>query len=299
VIRPTLFCLVLFSAACGSTAPQPGPGRDAGSDAGQPDGAIADAGGSDAGGTDAGLPDAGAATLTVRLRATTAPFAHADGLSGLTTTHTRAGVRSLELLRSSADKAPQVVLDLGSGAVEVGYDDGDDTVIAKVPAASLATGHFIYARMVQTWSHFQVAATMHQAGAASAGTLDELMVMSNHAQVNGVERTAGHLEYTFTGGSGTSSGGAENAPVPVFSTTAGAWAVVENGDWAVYYPVSLDLSPFATDRELVITVNMDHAFRWTDNALGVGYLPGVFDIEPPYYEPVVRFGGNAFDATIP
>ena len=51
------------------------------------------------------------------------------------------------------------------------------------------------------------------------------------------------------------------------------------------------------DGVLTIRVNMHEAFRWQDVATGENQ-PGVWDIAPPLYEPVVQFGANQFDVTL-
>ena len=265
----------LLLAACGAVGWSPGDGE----------GAVAD--------------PARGAQLAIRIRASTAPFPHLDGLAGQTAIAAVGGARSLQLLRFRGDPDPVRLFDHGPRAVEVDYNDGGDTLVATVPAARLRPGIYVLARLVHSHSRYRVAATGHGGFAATPGVLDNLVVMSDRALVDGVLRDGGYYESTFTGPQGAPVRTVgDDYHVPEWSPTAGAQAFVEEGEWAVYFPVLLTVHALPDrDATLAIDVNLDHAFRWVDLPLPT-YRPGAFDVTPSWYEPVIRFGGNWFTAAL-
>jgi hypothetical protein len=190
------------------------------------------------------------------------------------------------------------LFDHGANPVEAGFNDGDDTVVATVPASVLVDGHYALARMVQTHSRFQVDARAHATGPALDGTVDDLVVMSDGTVVDGVQRDAGFFRFVFRAGTVEETRTGTDWPVPPWSTTAGAWATVEGGEWAVYFPLDLDVNPLDSPTRLSVVVNMDRAFRWVDSPLGADHLPGTWDVGAPADEAVMRFGGNRFDVTL-
>jgi len=235
------------------------------------------------------------APLTVRIVATTEPFDHDDGLAGQTALHARGGVRSLRLLRDADDPSPVTVFDHGPDVVETGYDDGDETVVAEVEIPEDLHGTFTMARLVQGYSRYTVDATLHDGFSIEPGVVDSVLVMSDDTTIDGARREAGEYDFRFEGASTSFEYDGSGWPVPPYSTTAGATAVVEDGEWAVYFPIDLEVAQgLAPGDEIVIVVNMDRSFRWTD-VLTLGYEPGVFDVTRLSYEPVLRFGGNSFD----
>lgn len=269
----------------GSSAPQ---------DAGRPDAGLVDASV-----PDGGNPDSGAAALTIRIRATTAPFPHADGYAGQTARATHGGCRSISLLKSETDPTPLVLFNHGADPVEVGYDDGNDTVVATVPTQDLVDGHYVLGRLVQTHSRYQVDATSHLLGTSTDGYFDDLLVMSDGTRVDGQLRDSGYYHFVFHHGVDQEVYTGDTWHVPEWSSTAGAWAVMESGEWAVYFSLDLDVDRVAwAGKEMTVLVNMDHAMRWIDNPLGLGYRDGVWDVELPLYETVMQFGGNRFDVTV-
>lgn len=299
ILRALLVALV---AGCSAD-----PNSQAGSaDSGNSDGSIAqldggygDAGGADASRPDAGQPDAGEPVLTIRIKASTAPFPHSDGYAGQTARGTLGGCRSISLLKSRNDPNPLVLFNHGADPVEVGYDDGNDTQVATVPARGLAEGHYVLGRLVQTHSRYQVDATSHLLGTSTDGYFDDVLVMSNGTRVDGQMRDAGYYHFVFHHGAEEEIYMGDNWQIAVWSTTAGAEAVVEDGEWAVYFPVDLDVSQADwANKTMSILVNMDHAMRWIDNPLGLGYRADVWDVELPVFEPVMQFGGNQFDVTV-
>lgn len=233
----------------------------------------------------------GPARIDVVLVATTDAFPHADTSSGQTAEEVSAGVRSLTLLSDSGEAWPLV--HRGTTSVVVRYDDGARSMLGSVLARDVVFAHYTRARMVQEWSRFDVQATLHDAG-ATAGTLSALHVTSDGTTIDGELRNAGHYVHDFTGGTKTGQWSGDDATVPEHSTTAGAEALMEDGEWAVYFPVDLEIA--SGDGTLTIVVNMHQAFRWQD-VPGGDNQPGVWDIAPPLYEPVLQFGGNRFEAT--
>jgi hypothetical protein len=236
--------------------------------------------------------------VQVRIRATTAQFQHADGLSGQTAADARGGIRSLTLLRNGTDPNPLRVFDHGEGQVEVSFNEGGNTHVATLESRHLVAGHFRLARLVQTHSRYTLAATYHDGQRAEPGVLNDLLVMTDHVFVDGAWAQAGTFRFTFSGASGEATSTGMDHPVPPYSTTAGAWATFEDGEWAVYFPIDLVVHPAQwVAKDLVVTVNMDHAFRWQDRS-GEGHVVGTFDVTGSAWEPVVRFGGNRFEVTL-
>ncbi len=231
--------------------------------------------------------------LRVVLSANHQAFPHQDGLAGQTAQKVTAGVRSLRLIDDAGNA--WTLFDQSPASVGVTYDAGSSTSLCTIAPADVKAGHYVEARMVQDWSRFDVDATLHEAAAPSAGTLSVFQITTDGASVEGKSYPAGHYEHHFQAPNVDRSYSGE-LPVPDQSKTAGAEAVVEQGEWAVYFPLDLTLSAGARG-ELRIDVNMDHAFRWTDEPLA-GYAVNVYDIAPPLYEPVVQFGGNRFDVTL-
>lgn len=234
-----------------------------------------------------------ASDLRVVIGGSEQAFPHADSLSGQTAKNVSAGVRSLTLIDDAG--GAWVLFDATPGAVSVSYADGAKSELALVAPSAVRAGHYTKARLVQDWSRFDVAATLHEGGNATPGTLHGLTVTSDGALVDGKELPSGHYAHTFTAG-GASHDYTGTLPVPDHSTTAEAEAFVEDGHWAVYFPVDLSVAAGQTGT-LAIRVNLDHAFRWSDLS-GAGYAEGTYDIAPPLYEPVEQFGGNRFDVTL-
>lgn len=236
--------------------------------------------------------------LTVRILATTEPFAHADGLAGQTALHASGGVRSLQLLRDADDPDPVTVFDHGADVVETGYDDGDVTVVARVDVPAGLQGRFTTARLVQGYSRYEVEGTLHDGLGIEPGVVDSVLVMSDDTMLDGARRSAGEYDFRFEGESTSFAYDGSGWPIPPYSSTAGATGVVEGGEWAVYFPIDLEVAEAVTPGAAIdIVVNMDRSFRWTDFP-SLGYGPGVFDVTRLSYEPVLRFGGNSFGLTL-
>ncbi|MBW2523486.1 MAG: hypothetical protein JRI23_04900 [Deltaproteobacteria bacterium] len=238
------------------------------------------------------------ATVTIRFRATTAPFDHQDGLSGQTPSEHYSAVRDLQLYRDADDPNPVTIFDLGDDAVEIGYNEGDDTVVATVLASELPEGTYTLARTVHTYVRYQVDATMHVGGVALPGRFDCLQVLSDGALVDGQRRDHGYYEYAFDAVGQTFPTSGTDAPLPVSGETGGFSAVLEQGQWAYYYEVFLAVTPELTDDvDVVLNVNMHESFRWQDQD-ALGYQPGEFDTTPTDFEPVITFGANSYWMTL-
>lgn len=263
-------------------------------DASLVDTAVGDATIADAVAQDSGMPP----QVSIRVRATTVTFAHSDNLSGQTALLTMGSVRSLSLLTSPNDANPVVLFDHGATGVEVSYDHGGDTIVGQRPHSALTPGRYTIARMVQNWSRYRVNARWHDLSGSHDGELENLIVMSDGSDLNGTIRDGGYYESMFMSSTANNTTSGSNFIVPVFSTTAGARAVVEGGVWAVYFPIDVEIPAApAADYEVDCLVNMYEAFRWTD-IIGIGHGSDVFDFGATYWEPVLRFGGNDFELTI-
>jgi hypothetical protein len=236
--------------------------------------------------------------LAVRIRANVAAFAHTDGISGQTAQRVRSGIRSLRLYRDKNDSSPVELFNFGPNPVEVGYSDGDNTLVAQIDPSKVPQGTYTFVRMVQTHSRFRINGTFHDAGKSMPGVFDDLWVMTDGTMVDGTLRNAGHYVFAFESSAGDKKQfTGDDALVPGYSTTSGAVGVVEAGEWAVWFPAQVVIpAQFSNGSALTIDVNMFESFRWTDLP-GEGFLPGVFDATALSYELVQRFGGNEFVTT--
>jgi hypothetical protein len=231
--------------------------------------------------------------VTIRMKSSTAPFAHKDGFSGQTTRKTKQGVRRFRLLRSANDPSPVVVFDHGSGFVEAGYDDGDDTVLGVAPLAKVPAGTYAIAQMVVTHSRFRVSSTMHYGG-VYPGDFDCVQALSDGTTLEGSVRARGWYRYVFTTSGQSVPQEGPNAPLPTQAETGGFTMKTDGGETYYELPVSLVVpSGITSDLTVVVHVNMHDAFRWEDQALP-GYVTGVYDTTPITFEPVRRYGANTY-----
>ena len=240
------------------------------------------------------LPDAARPPqVTFYVQTTTAEFPHADGLAGQTAASAFQGIRSFTLLRDADDPDPLVVLNLGEANVEAGYNDGNATLIGSAPLSALRPGHYTLGRNVVTHSRYRVDATMHVGALALPGQFDNIQVLTTGTLIDGVERPQGWFRYVFrTGGMEYPLEG-QGAPLPTDPTAAGFRLVSVAGVARYDYPLDLTIGDLGDSAlQIVLEVNMDHAFRWEDQDQP-GYAPGVFDATPQGSEPVRRFGANA------
>lgn len=249
-------------------------------------------------GPEGGGGAAASASIEIHLRASTAPFNHQDGLAGQTPTVYESGIRSLRLLRAADDPDPVTVFDLGQGSVSASYADGADTLVYTARARDLPKATFTVARVVHAWTRYQIDATMHTNGLAAPGSFDNLQVLSDGTEVEGVVRDAGYFEYSFTTAGMTFPVSGSDAPVPAYQGAGGFSVRVENGEYAFYFPVDLPVDPdLTTDLSVVFLVNTHEAFRWEDQATA-GFTDGVFDTTPTTFEPVKQLGANSFTLSL-
>lgn len=249
--------------------------------------------------TDASTSTGFASSVEIRLRATTDPVTHDDGLSGQTPLAHAGGLRSLRLYRDATDPDPYVAFDVGADAIEASYDAGADTLVATVDGDAIPRTTFTVARVVHNHVRYRVAATAHMGNLSAVGEFDNMQVMSNGSMVDGMLRDAGYFEYEFKTASGLSfplTG--TNAPTPTWIAGGGFSVKFENGEWAYYFPVSLPIPQDLTgSHRVVLTVNMHESFRWQDQSMQ-DYVDGVFDATATSYEPVQRFGPNSYGIVI-
>ena len=233
-------------------------------------------------------------TVAIHMRSSAEPFAHQDVLAGQTASAHKSGVRSLTLLRDMNDPSPFEVFDFGQEAAEVDYAPGASTLVFEADAATFPEANFTIARVVHSYVKYSVDATMHNAGFVVPGRFDNMQVLSDGSLVDGELYDAGHYEYTFVAGGMSFPATGENAPIPEWQSSGGFSVVFENGEWAYYFPVSLPTSPaLPADMNVILEVNMHESFRWSDQQ-APNYEPGVFDVTPTSFEPVQKFGANAF-----
>jgi hypothetical protein len=280
--------LVVSSLACGGTADvpiDPAP-ADAAADAPPAVDAANDA------------SDAGAHFLTIHLRATTKPFAHADGWSGQTPRTQKMGVRALTLGKSANDPNPWTVFDLAAGFVEAPLDDGADTIVAKIPTSTLRAGNYFWAKTYVSHVRYEVDAVVHALGASVPGTFRNVQVLSDGTTLEGVKHDAGWYSFAFATGVATYGPvTGTNGPLPQTSGP-NITLTVENGKASYGFPIQLDVTNVDRDVDVILEANTEGDFRWEDTA-GAGHAPKQFDADPPAsFEPVKQFGANALALSI-
>jgi hypothetical protein len=286
---PLVLVLSVPLFACSSATPIAGddpdtrPPAETGADA-TPD-AVADTASPDVGVSDA--------TLFFHVRATTAPFAHADGFAGQTSKATKQGIRALRLFKTAGD-APVIVFDHGKGFVEAGYDDGNDTIVGQAPVSKVPAGRYTLAQIPVTHSAFRVTSTMHASGAAIPGEFDCIETLSDDVTLEGTLHAKGWYRYVFETGGGKYPQEGTGALLPSSPTTGGFTMKTVGSETYYEVPIDLVMDPTVTKNvHVVMEVNMDHSFRWEDQPLP-GYTKDVYDTTPTGYEPIRRFGANSF-----
>lgn len=276
--------LVLLAACSGTSSPL---SSSSASTAG--DGGVASGGGS--GGSSA--TSAGGNYIIV-LRANQTPVAVDPSTSGQTPIDQRIGFLGLRLLQDASSEGPLDVADF-STPVDVGYNDGDETVIAKVPAKSLRAGHFTTAEVPIAYVRFTVAGTYHDGEIAAPGNFADVISMANDTSIDGTTHDQGYWKTTFSSTAGTTLGtmAGENAVVAQ-PAPASTIALDTSGSPAKYvFPTDLVIDPnLDHDEKIVFTVNTYQDFRWQDSA-SAGYAAGVFDVSSAGFETVTQLGANS------
>ena len=258
---------------------------------------VAGGAGGDGAGGGAGGP--AGPSIRIHLRSSTDPFAHDDGLSGETPIDHRSGVRNFRLYTDANDPSPLVVFDYGQNAVEASYNAGQDTVIGTVPFSSLTPGHYTQARVVHSYVRYKMAATLHYNGAALAGDFNNTQVLSDNTMLDGQLRDHGYYDFVFEYLSMMFPKTGSDAPVPEYPSSGGFKVVFENGEWAYYFPVVIDIAQAPTaDVDVAMEVNMAESLRWMDQDMP-GYAPGVLDCTTTSSEPIKHFGANSFKVFLP
>jgi len=256
-----------------------------------------DATGGDAAGGAGGSAFVGPA-ITIHLRANAAFFEHTDGLSGQTPIAHSAGMRKFTLYRDASDPEPVTIFDMGEDHVEVGFNDGDDTVVFVADAAAVPNATYTLARVVYGHVRYRVASTLHNGGLNLSGEFDNMQVLSDGSRVDGELRDSGYYEYVFEAAGMEFPTSGTGAAVPEYSVAGGFSVKFEEGEWAYYFPVNLPVTADLTeDIDVVMQVNMFESFRWVDQD-EPEFAAGVFDTTATTFEPVLRFGANQFDVLV-
>ncbi len=279
------------SGATGTSIPEP-PGAGSGSTPGTPTGAPAATSPAASPAFPGGPRPSGEGNVVIHVRASTRAVPHTDGLSGQTPREEYVGIRALLLGTSKDDPDPLVVFD-HQGYVEARLADGDDTIVARVPASSLRAGRYTWARTVVTHARYRVDATVHASGFSMPGEYENLVVLSDGTDVGGKKRMSGDVVSTFRGAGRVYGPTAATMPIGAWSS-GGIALEVANGRAAYVYPVNVVVDP-STKRQVdvLFDVNMHECFRWQDTP-GPGYARHVWDVELGSWEPVMQFGANSF-----
>ena len=289
--------LLLVLAACSGTAPSLG--SSAASADGGGGGAGGGAGGAGISADGGSSTSAGGGSYIIVLRATQSPVAVDTSTSGQTPSDQRIGFLGLRLLQDASSEGPLDVADFSS-PVDVGYNDGDETVIAKVPAKSLRAGHFTTAEVPIAYVRFAVAGTYHDGEVAAPGNFADVIAMANGAAIDGSTHDQGYWKTTFSSTAGTTLGtmAGENAVVAQPASGSGI-ALDTSGSPAKYvFATDLTIDPnLDHDEKIVFTVNTYQDFRWQDSA-NAGYTNGVFDVSSAGFETVTQLGANSIATSI-
>lgn len=256
---------------------------------GSSDGSFGDGSTGGAGGTGGNVSQT---ELEIVISATDEAFPHRDQLASQSARSIRSGVRTLELEDAGGQR---FTLFDSQTPVEVSYDAGASVVLTSLSPNQVPAGHYVRVRLVQDWSRFEIAAVLHADNQAVAGTLRILQVTSDGVSLDGESYDSGDFVHLFVGAGNPEFTGV--SPIPDESHTAEASAYLEDGAWAVYFPVDLTLSEGQVGR-LEFRANLDHAFRWSDDDRA-GYESNVYDFAPPlFYETVSQFGANRFEVIV-
>jgi hypothetical protein len=232
--------------------------------------------------------------VTLALRGSIAPVAHADGFASQTPQSQNVAVKSLWLLKSADDPAPLKVADLGTQAVEADLVSGKTNDIATVSLKSLPAGTYTIAKVGVAWVRYRVAARLHD-GVATDGRYDNVEALSDGVVFEGTARKKGWFRSAFGIGN-TTYGTLENndAPLPQLPSSGGMTLETVGPDSFYVFPMHVTIDPNEPkDQRIVCEVNVHESFRWKDEGTA-GYAANVFDTTPTTYEPVMSFGASAF-----
>lgn len=295
-----LVALALSLAACsGTSAGALTSARPAGDDAGSEAIVGADAGAKAS--ADAGSGDGGTGNghYIIVLHADQTPVAVDGATSGETPSDQRIGFSGLHLFKDASDTSPLVVADLPA-PVDVGYNDGDDTVIATVSAKSLSAGHFTVARIPIAYVRFTVAGTFHTMTVAAPGNFSDVIAMANGTMIDGTTRDQGFWQTAFSSSGGTTYGmqSGEHAVVAQPGAASGITLDTSKSPSEYVFPTDLDVDPnLDHDVRVVFHVNTYQDFRWQDQNVA-GYTSGTFDVSAAGFETVTQLGANSISTSV-
>jgi hypothetical protein len=290
--------LTLTLAGCSGVSPTTGAAASA---AGTDDGGSSSSTSSPTdGGTSSSNPTgSGTGNYIIVLHADQTPVAVDPSSSGETPSDQRIGFLGLRLLESVGDDNPLVVATM-SAPVDVGYNDGDDTVIATVPAKTLRAGHFTVAQVPIAYVRFTVAGTFHTSEIAAPGNFSDVIAMANGAMIDGTSRDQGYWETAFSSSGGTTYGmqTGEHAVIAQPGASSGITLDNANSPSEYVFPTDLVVDPnLDHDVRVVFHVNTYQDFRWQDSN-AAGYASGVFDVSASGFETVTQLGANSMSTTL-
>ena len=260
----------------------------------EPEGPPGSGPASSSGGSGSGTEDPAGARLTMSLRGSIVPIAHADAFAGQTPSRQIVAIKSLWLYKSAADPNPLKVLDLGAKAVETDLVTGATSDIGTVAMKSLAAGTYTIAKVGAAYVRYSVASRMHGTLTAD-GRYDNIQALSDGAVIDGQTRAKGWYRYAFAVGT-TTYGVLEGAAAPLPQLLSGGGISLEaTGPEAFYvFPTSVTIDPDEPrDQRVVCEVNVHESFRWQDQDQP-GYAAKIYDSTPTTFEPVMAFGASAF-----
>jgi hypothetical protein len=289
--------LSLSLAACSGGVSPVGSGSSSGAAAGNDGGATATT--TADGGSSTTLPTAtGSGNYIIVLHADQTPVAVDPSTAGETPSDQRIGFLGLRLLENTGDTSPLVVANL-SAPVDVGYNDGDDTVIATVPAKNLRAGHFTVAQVPIAYVRFTVGGTFHTGEVAAPGNFSDVIAMANGASIDGTTRDQGFWETAFSGAGGTTYGmqTGEHAAIAQPGASSGIALDTSRSPSQYVFATNLEVDPnLDHDVRVVFHVNTYQDFRWRDQS-APGYASGVFDVSASGFETVTQLGANSISTT--
>jgi hypothetical protein len=303
------FLPLLLAAACGSGPATLEPGTEpAGNTGGNPSGPAPSASSSQSsgasnptmsGGSGMPAPASGTGNVVIHMRANAKQVTFTDGLPGQTPRDEYVGIRGLVLSTGVNDPNPLVVFDNHS-YIEARVNDGDDTILATVPAKTLRAGHYTLARTLVTHARFKVDGVSHDAALPVSGEVQELVVVSDGTNVGGAMHNSGDYVATFTAASVSIGPVSGTMTIPNGLTSGGITLQVDKGQASYVYPVDVTVDPTINgDEHTYFDINTFECFRWQDDAL-LGYTPGAWDFVGSLgsWETVKQFGPNAFTLTL-
>jgi hypothetical protein len=237
--------------------------------------------------------------VTLALRGSTTPVAHADNFSSQTPMRQGVAVNSLWLYKTADDPNPLKVADLGTKSVETDLVSGKTNDIATVSLKSLPAGSYTIAKVGVAYVRYRIAARLHSNGVPTDGRYDNTEALSDNVLVDGTPHAKGWFRSEFGIGDttyGTYEGA--DAPLPQLPSGGGLTLETKGANSFYVFPMNVTIDPNEpNDQRIVCEINVHESFRWLDQAQPE-YAPKVFDTTPTTYEPVMSFGASAFSLTL-